>query len=392
MAVLTQIPKTNISVADIRDTLNANGGSVSNDTTTFFTTAAKINPWSKHKPVPWKVDFCQDFDSSDANTYKPNWWKEPSGQCGLTWTGSTNINSIKGGNWTYTPPGSDYPKRLGDFSEYVAQCNPPIATRISADLEANWNVDGPSETNNYKIYMDIPTGSDGGLTIRDFSALSDYYLYATVGNFAYKGDSIMAESPAITIDLDDLKEGSFDVFLCLVSAAGGYYVPLPSDSSNKTQFKLKVKRLVPYYIEGIGVSTSLRGTYTPLDQYPYGEGMAPTDSIYFKVKVIKNTSTATSLTDSTLTGYSYSWYLNEYNEQTEISKSLKGRLYNSSFTGVAQIPLSDMAVGEERIMYIYWDGYGIPANDAEYRNLDAGLSIYLNGAWVAGFSYYQTIQ
>jgi hypothetical protein len=51
-----------------------------------------------------------------------------------------------------------------------------------------------------------------------------------------------------------------------------------------------------------------------------------------------------------------------------------------------------MAVGEERIMYIYWDGYGIPANDAEYRNLDAGLSIYLNGAWVAGFSYYQTIQ
>ena len=47
MAALTQIPKTNISVADIRDTLNANGGSVSNDTTTFFTTAAKINPFVK---------------------------------------------------------------------------------------------------------------------------------------------------------------------------------------------------------------------------------------------------------------------------------------------------------------------------------------------------------
>ena len=45
MAVYNILPSTNLKTEDIRDTLNANGGSVSNDCLTFFTDAANIRMW-----------------------------------------------------------------------------------------------------------------------------------------------------------------------------------------------------------------------------------------------------------------------------------------------------------------------------------------------------------
>ena len=44
MAVYSILPTTNLKAEDIRDTLNANGGSVNNELTTFFNTS--INIWS----------------------------------------------------------------------------------------------------------------------------------------------------------------------------------------------------------------------------------------------------------------------------------------------------------------------------------------------------------
>lgn len=38
-------------MVDIRDTLNANGGTVTDNLATFFTNAANISPWSRRKPV-----------------------------------------------------------------------------------------------------------------------------------------------------------------------------------------------------------------------------------------------------------------------------------------------------------------------------------------------------
>ena len=74
--------KENITPEDIRDFLNSYGGSVSSDPESFLTTAAKINMLSKHKPVPYSKDFCQDFDASKPD-YDPTWWKGNDGMCGL---------------------------------------------------------------------------------------------------------------------------------------------------------------------------------------------------------------------------------------------------------------------------------------------------------------------
>ena len=54
MTALSKIPRTNVSVADIRDTLNANGGSVTNVLGTFFSSAANINIWARQKPIHWR--------------------------------------------------------------------------------------------------------------------------------------------------------------------------------------------------------------------------------------------------------------------------------------------------------------------------------------------------
>lgn len=133
MAVYGILPTTNLKAEDIRDTLNANGGSVSNDTKTFFTTSAKINPFSKRKPVVLSVNFCQDFDSTKAN-YDATWWQASDKMCGLVpkvVTSRAAIVSAQDGGmngWSYRLPsgGSSQPFRLGDFAGYNAGANPPL--------------------------------------------------------------------------------------------------------------------------------------------------------------------------------------------------------------------------------------------------------------------------
>lgn len=50
MTAYLKLAITNLSYDDIRDTLNANGGSVDNNFESAFQEAANINPWSKYKP------------------------------------------------------------------------------------------------------------------------------------------------------------------------------------------------------------------------------------------------------------------------------------------------------------------------------------------------------
>lgn len=115
MAVHSILPETSLKNEDVRDTLNANGGSVSNYLPTFFTASANINMWSLKKPVRNNVDFPTG-----------EWWKADN--CGL---GTQSVqhptqlaNVINGGlnGWHYRlPRGGAYnePYRLGDFRGYA---------------------------------------------------------------------------------------------------------------------------------------------------------------------------------------------------------------------------------------------------------------------------------
>lgn len=73
MAVYNVIPArfTNL---DIRDTLNANGGSVGDNSSDYFGVRANVNIFSLKKPVKFNKQFVTDADA---------WWKADNGNFGI---------------------------------------------------------------------------------------------------------------------------------------------------------------------------------------------------------------------------------------------------------------------------------------------------------------------
>lgn len=133
MAVQSILPKTDLKWDDIRDTLNANGGAVTNVVSTAFAESANFNKWSKHKPVDFGVLFCQDFDSSKPN-YVSDWWKSRNGNCGFipyttgNYTLAPEIIDGAMNGWTYNYPhgNENSPYRIGDYAGYYKDAVPPI--------------------------------------------------------------------------------------------------------------------------------------------------------------------------------------------------------------------------------------------------------------------------
>lgn len=121
--VYDTLPTTNLKYDDVRDTLNANGGSVNNTMSSLFQTAANINKWSKYKPVPFPQNFTDNY---------PNWYKGGKGDCGLSLVTSGNVrDSANAGSWSYTLPvgGASEPFRLGDFRGYFTKAKPFLASQ-----------------------------------------------------------------------------------------------------------------------------------------------------------------------------------------------------------------------------------------------------------------------
>lgn len=176
---MATIPSTGVNLAThVRDVLNAAGGSVNNNIASFFTAAAKINPWSKHKPVVLAQDFCQDYDSGAAN-YNSTWWRGTAQDCGLTVKTLTSFRDVPAAmdgemnGWSYLLPdgGSRAPFRLGDFRGYDPDAKPML-----------WNFKVP-ETVSSQLDSDMVVGTcmlqmSGGnsLTFADFPRFKDCYL------------------------------------------------------------------------------------------------------------------------------------------------------------------------------------------------------------------------
>lgn len=203
------IPNTNINLAtNIRDVLNNAGGTVGNDVSSFFTTAAKINPYSKRKPVPLAVNFCQDFDDTEPHYYK-DWWKGSDGYCGFIpcqVSSFKNIPSYMDGDmngWSYQLPvgGSKTPMRLGDFRGYSSEADPMVSGFTVPSIVSN------------QFSSNVVTGtcmytfeSDTNLTFADFPNLKDYYfgMYIVQENgsqYRYKTTTIPLEQGACSVSI-----------------------------------------------------------------------------------------------------------------------------------------------------------------------------------------------
>lgn len=137
MAVIYDLfPPTNLKYEDIRDTLNHNGGAVTNDVSTAFSASANIQKWAKYKPVCLPTN---TVVGTIKNNYEWNEEIEPSGGRNLPWWyGSyyapvftvptiSNLTDIaKDGEirldkvWKYNRPTGEAtaPYRLSDFRVY----------------------------------------------------------------------------------------------------------------------------------------------------------------------------------------------------------------------------------------------------------------------------------
>ena len=160
MAVLTVIPTTDVKLNDVRDTLNANGGSVNNEESSFFKEAANINKWSKWKPIP-----CNAIELTQALIAN-----NKAGFYNLTIAGGglrtlwgifehavqVYDPSFEQFEWLYRVPtgGTSEPFRLGDFRNYDPSST-PIVRIHNYSVEKPWNVKQyfPQEHFYYPFYI-----------------------------------------------------------------------------------------------------------------------------------------------------------------------------------------------------------------------------------------------
>lgn len=148
------IPTENVTYDDIRDTLNANNGTVNNNAITAFQSSANINKWSKYKPVRLN----QPFPSYDT------YWKAQNGYCGLVPAkcGADWISDIQTLEWEYELPrgGESEPYRLGDFRGYSPKALPQYTPSFPASAYSNDSFDilfreNASDNVNYIPFSDL---------------------------------------------------------------------------------------------------------------------------------------------------------------------------------------------------------------------------------------------
>ena len=175
MAVKEKLPTENLYNVDIIDTLKKNGGSIS-DWSDIFTSSANINGDSKHKPVILNDEICQDISKSITG-YKAKWWQADDGFCGwspgalLNKSYSSSISLYDGARngWSYQPPYGKSYLRQNDFAGYYPAAR-PMFSGISAPSEISL------EDTSFDVSISVPSDDGSSLNITDFDVLSNYLL------------------------------------------------------------------------------------------------------------------------------------------------------------------------------------------------------------------------
>lgn len=146
MAVLDKIPDLYYPtlMVDIRDTLNANGGNVSNDLTSFFKESAGINMWSVRKPV---YDASTGVLTTEQMATAGRSYAGFTARYGLNIVGGKGITpnniyqnaTLLGSGIFYRLPkgGLVSPYRLSDFNGYYPQASQPLRGAYSGTVTIN---------------------------------------------------------------------------------------------------------------------------------------------------------------------------------------------------------------------------------------------------------------
>lgn len=242
-----------LKAVDIRDTLNHYGGKVTNDTTSYFTTDANINRWSKHKPfinrdpfLPFKSDAWDNQTGTIPMVYMhSNLQYEPA--LIEVWNGCSEDEWFQ-----YELPNgsSDQPLRLGDFRGYRADATSPFKSFSSDSMEIE-PINGTATFYlNMRYYLnDELAQADGGmLSLGDIAFQNndyDYYMLLvakftpknTIGGntryIAWKSDETIREANwgelVSSIDIgmiNNTNEGTYE-FAVGLTDNHSYHIKLP---------------------------------------------------------------------------------------------------------------------------------------------------------------------
>lgn len=180
------IPKDNVVVKDVADTLGVGSGNVGT-----LCKSANINMFSRYKPVRLSANFPHKptLPAGGVNPeYNAAWWQSQIGGCGINIPTLASVFDIGSTVWTHLKPrGGAYsePYRIVDFGGYYHGARPPIWSGMTEHLTIN------------KLFQSVYTfafplgtsGDDRTLGINDIGDLGEYY-YAV---------AVMDSRPASTI-------------------------------------------------------------------------------------------------------------------------------------------------------------------------------------------------
>lgn len=311
MAVYDILPTENLRYDDIRDTLNANGGSVSNVVGTAFAEGANINKWAKYKPVAYPQPFTDNY---------PDWWKGFNGLCGISNFGFSNVKQIltyyKDNNfWVYTPPqgGEDEPFRLGDFRGYTSERKAIMKSPFVDDNVITFEYETPSASFETSFTVEHRINNANLLQLGDFNNiydLSESKLCAftfranpmndmeQLPNNIFVGDAVKGNSTCrVPMTLRTLKD-NYIVLGLMFETHTNVYACLPIDiQESNFMSKIKWTYLPPYGIylsynklgyEGLSTNSSLQDTRQYTEANPYKIEERGTMQFLLNVNNVKN--------------------------------------------------------------------------------------------------------
>lgn len=221
---MATVGTTNVTASAVQTVLENAGGSVTDNLTSFFTTNAKINMWSKYKPVVSTTLF------HTLSTWQSSGFRGDDGKCGIkitTYSPSSFKTAAKNGTtgWSYTPPtgGTTQPRRLGDFRGYCSDAYNPMGDFVTNGLITSGKV-------SFQMDMALSGTSSTNLTLDDIkiggssgTSLSQYYPGVFVWNsstsYFYTSSSKLGSNSSFNVSVPITTAGKYNYIPFLSSAA-----------------------------------------------------------------------------------------------------------------------------------------------------------------------------